>query len=80
MKNIRFLLEINYVNQTWHFYKHPEFQLEIRNASSDVFVWGDPIFNQPSDTEKKNYTAIEEIVNNISGHFYFLFIDKNRNS
>ena len=78
MKNIRFLLEINYVNQTWHFYKHPEFQLEIRNASSDVFVWGDPIFNQPSDTEKKNYTAIEEIVNNISGHFYFLFIDKNR--
>ncbi len=78
MKNIRFLLEINYVNQTWHFYKHPEFQLEKRNASSDVFVWGDPIFNQSSDTEKKNYTAIEEIVNNISGHFYFLLFDKKK--
>jgi asparagine synthetase B (glutamine-hydrolysing) len=77
---VRFLLEIPLKKQTDDisglFITKPEINLHLSEHDFDFMAWGDPVCNSNFIQELKQNRNVEFIVNNLYGHYYYIFLDK----
>jgi len=76
-----FLLDIHiddpYRSLPDYFIVRPEISIDLSGDDFDFIAWGDPIAGEGFLRDLPHYRSTEFIVNNISGHFYFILRDKN---
>lgn len=80
---ISFLLDIPFeggVSGTSQlFVSKPEMSLHLAGDDYEFFSWGDPIVTDKFRNELHIHRSIQFIVNNLYGHYWYLFIDKTKN-
>jgi len=60
------------------FIVRPEPVLLLEDDLSELFVWGDPIVDESFSTSFPEHRSAEFLLDNASGHFYFVLLDKRR--
>ncbi len=61
------------------FVSKPEMSLHLTGDDYEFFSWGDPIVTDKFRQELHIHRSIHFIVNNLYGHYWFLFFDKRSN-
>lgn len=78
---MQFLIDISAENQPEDLAKlfilMPEISLHLSEINYEFVSWGDPICTDTFRTGLHSKRSIEFIVNNLSGHYYYIFYDRN---
>jgi len=77
---VRFLLEVPLKSQFRElsdlFINLSEISLQLSGDDYEFLAWGDPISNEKFRYGLEKHRSIEYIVNNLHGHYYYIFFDK----
>lgn len=75
-----FLLDIiiddPHISLVEHFIVRPEISMHLSGNDFEFIAWNDPIASEEFGKMLPHNRTIEFIVNNLSGHFYFILYDK----
>lgn len=79
---MQFLLDITADDQPGSladlFVLKPEIDLHLTGNDYEFISWGDPICSETFSAGLQQHRNIDFIVNNLYGHYYYVFLDKNR--
>ena len=77
---LKFLLEVSLKRQaeglSGLFINKPEISLQLSGDDYEFLAWGDPISNDEFRQGLQKHRSIDFIVNNLYGHYCFIFFDK----
>ncbi len=80
---MQFLLDISADNPPnglpAFFISKPEISLYLSGNDYEFISWGDPICSETFRDELPGTRSIDFIINNLYGHYYYIFYDKNTN-